>query len=193
MPRVGAQIADEVDRKRTPLETQAVCAPDGIGLLRMVLGGRLEVGGSTPDGRIEIVIRGPQRVRPHRRTCRAHRMARGHRPAGSARPPRLDRRRACCAVRLSRAPRARRPRKRKRHATLPRHRRPRRRVRRVGRPRPSGLMGSPKTAGRLGVRGSLVVHRWCRPSVRAVVIAGPRATVAATRRGRCPCRDRRSR
>jgi predicted DNA-binding transcriptional regulator YafY len=52
------EIADEVDRKRTPLETRAVCAPDGLGLLRMVLGGRLEVGGSTPDGRIEIVIRG---------------------------------------------------------------------------------------------------------------------------------------
>jgi predicted DNA-binding transcriptional regulator YafY len=52
------EIADEVDRKRTPLETQAVCAPDGLGLLRMMLGGRLEVGGSTPDGRIEIVIRG---------------------------------------------------------------------------------------------------------------------------------------
>ena len=52
------EIADEVDRKRTPLEIQAVCAPDGLGLLRMVLGGRLEVGGSTPDGRIEIVIRG---------------------------------------------------------------------------------------------------------------------------------------
>jgi predicted DNA-binding transcriptional regulator YafY len=52
------EIADEVDRKRTPLETQAVCAPDGLGLLRLVLGGRLEVGGSTPDGRIEIVIRG---------------------------------------------------------------------------------------------------------------------------------------
>ncbi len=52
------EIADEVDRKRTPLEAQAVCAPDGIGLLRMILGGRLEVGGSTADGRIEIVIRG---------------------------------------------------------------------------------------------------------------------------------------
>ena len=52
------EIADEVDRKRTPLEAQAVCAPDGIGLLRMALGSRLEVGGSTPDGRIEIVIRG---------------------------------------------------------------------------------------------------------------------------------------
>jgi predicted DNA-binding transcriptional regulator YafY len=52
------EIADEVDRKRTPLETRAVCAPAGLGQLRMVHGGRLEVGGSTPDGRIEIVIRG---------------------------------------------------------------------------------------------------------------------------------------
>lgn len=52
------EIADEVDRRRTPLEAQAVCAPDGLGLLRMVLGGRLEVGGATPDGRIEVVIRG---------------------------------------------------------------------------------------------------------------------------------------
>jgi predicted DNA-binding transcriptional regulator YafY len=52
------EIADEVDRRRTPLEVQAVCAPDGIGLLRMGLGGRLEVGGSTTDGRIEVVIRG---------------------------------------------------------------------------------------------------------------------------------------
>jgi predicted DNA-binding transcriptional regulator YafY len=52
------EIADEVDRKRAPLEIQALCAPDGLGLLRMVLGGRLDIGGSTPDGRIEIVIRG---------------------------------------------------------------------------------------------------------------------------------------
>jgi len=52
------EIADEVDRKRTPLEAHAVCTPDGIGLLRMVLGGRLEVGGSTADGCIDVVIRG---------------------------------------------------------------------------------------------------------------------------------------
>ena len=52
------EIADEVDRKRTPLEIQAVCVPHGIGLLRMGLGSRLEVGGSTADGRIEVVIRG---------------------------------------------------------------------------------------------------------------------------------------
>ncbi len=52
------EIADEVDRKRTPFEAQALCAPAGLSLLRMMLGGRLEVGGSTPDGRIEIVVRG---------------------------------------------------------------------------------------------------------------------------------------
>ncbi len=52
------EIADEVDRKRTPLEIRAFCASDGIGLLRMILGHRLEVGGSRTDGRIEVVIRG---------------------------------------------------------------------------------------------------------------------------------------
>lgn len=51
-------IADEVDRRRTPLEVQATCAPGGLGLLRRVLGCRLDIGGSAPDGRIEIVIRG---------------------------------------------------------------------------------------------------------------------------------------
>ncbi|NUT96101.1 MAG: WYL domain-containing protein [Saccharothrix sp.] len=52
------EIADEVDRKRMPLEIQAVCAPHGIGLLRMGLGSRLQVGGATADGRIEVLIRG---------------------------------------------------------------------------------------------------------------------------------------
>ena len=52
------EVADEVERRRTPFEAQAVCVPDGLGLLRMLLGGRLDVGGPTPDGRIEIVIRG---------------------------------------------------------------------------------------------------------------------------------------
>lgn len=52
------RIADEVDRRRTPLEIQAVSTPEGIGKLRMTLGARLDVGGSTTDGRIEVVIRG---------------------------------------------------------------------------------------------------------------------------------------
>jgi len=52
------EIADEVDRKRTPVECQALCAPDGLGLLRVMLGRRLEIGGPAPDGRVEVVIRG---------------------------------------------------------------------------------------------------------------------------------------
>lgn len=58
LARSWREIAEEVDRKRTPLEAQAMCATDGLGLLRMTLGSRLEVGGSTPDGRIAVVIRG---------------------------------------------------------------------------------------------------------------------------------------
>ena len=58
LARSWREIADEVDRRRTPLEIQATCTPDGIARLRMVLGDRLEVGGSTTDGRIEVVIRG---------------------------------------------------------------------------------------------------------------------------------------
>ncbi len=52
------EIADEVDRKRTPLEIRAVCVPHGIDLLRMALGARLVVGGSAADGRVEVLIRG---------------------------------------------------------------------------------------------------------------------------------------
>ncbi|MGA5304673.1 helix-turn-helix transcriptional regulator [Nucisporomicrobium flavum] len=51
-------IADEVERKRTPLEARARCAPHATDVLRMAFGARLEVGGTTTDGRIEIVIRG---------------------------------------------------------------------------------------------------------------------------------------
>ncbi|WP_374985146.1 helix-turn-helix transcriptional regulator [Streptomyces fradiae] len=52
------EIADEIDRKRTPFEVQAVCAPHGIGILRIGFGDRLEIGGTTTDGRIDVVIRG---------------------------------------------------------------------------------------------------------------------------------------
>ncbi|MET8828567.1 WYL domain-containing protein [Streptomyces sp. NPDC004610] len=52
------EIADEVDRRRTPVTVRAVCAPQVIGTLRVTLGGRLEVGGPTDDGRIEVAIRG---------------------------------------------------------------------------------------------------------------------------------------
>ena len=52
------EIADEVDRRRAPFEARAVCTPDGLGVLRIAFGTRLDVGGSRPDGRIEIVVRG---------------------------------------------------------------------------------------------------------------------------------------
>jgi predicted DNA-binding transcriptional regulator YafY len=58
LARSWREIADEVDRRRTPLEIRAVCVPHEMSRLRMVLGERLEVGGSTPDGRVEVVIRG---------------------------------------------------------------------------------------------------------------------------------------
>lgn len=58
------EIADEIDRRRTPLAVRGRCTPDGIGLLRAMLGGRLELGGPSPsgtgdDGHIEVVIRSP--------------------------------------------------------------------------------------------------------------------------------------
>ncbi|MEU1606470.1 helix-turn-helix transcriptional regulator [Micromonospora matsumotoense] len=52
------EIADEVERKRTPIEAYATCAPHGIGVLRMAFGARLEVGGAMTDGHVEVVIRG---------------------------------------------------------------------------------------------------------------------------------------
>ncbi|MBW4701967.1 WYL domain-containing protein [Micromonospora sp. RL09-050-HVF-A] len=52
------EIADEVERRRTPVEAHATCTPHAVGVLRMGFGARLDVGGSTTDGRIEVVIRG---------------------------------------------------------------------------------------------------------------------------------------
>ncbi len=52
------EIADEVERRRAPVEAHAVCAPDGVGKLRLAVGDRLEVGGATDDDRLEIVVRG---------------------------------------------------------------------------------------------------------------------------------------
>lgn len=51
-------IADDVDRRRTPLAVRALCAPSRIDLLRRALGSRLEVGGTASDGRVDVVIRG---------------------------------------------------------------------------------------------------------------------------------------
>lgn len=53
------QIADDADRRRTPLEVSATCAPEGIEFLRAALGDNLDVGAAGVDGRIAVVIRGP--------------------------------------------------------------------------------------------------------------------------------------
>ncbi|MFD9701796.1 helix-turn-helix transcriptional regulator [Lentzea sp. NPDC059081] len=58
LARSWREIVGEVDRGRTPLEALALCVPHEIGRLRMGFGDRLEVGGSTSDGRVEVVVRG---------------------------------------------------------------------------------------------------------------------------------------
>lgn len=52
------EIADAVDRMGLSVELKGLCAPDGMRLLRAAFGGRLVVGGSAPDGRIEVMVRG---------------------------------------------------------------------------------------------------------------------------------------
>ncbi|NKY41188.1 WYL domain-containing protein, partial [Cellulomonas septica] len=51
-------IADDVDRRRTPLAVRALCTPDGLDVLRIGFGGRLDVGPAVADGRVEVVVRG---------------------------------------------------------------------------------------------------------------------------------------
>lgn len=51
------EIADEVDRRRAPIEVQAKCAPEGINFLRTAVGNNLEIGTAGIDGRITVVIR----------------------------------------------------------------------------------------------------------------------------------------
>lgn len=52
------EISDEVDRRRQPVRIRALCTPEGMGMLGMALGDRLEVGGTAADGRVEVIIRG---------------------------------------------------------------------------------------------------------------------------------------
>ena len=52
-------ITDDVDRRRTPVEVHATCAPDGLGFLKVAMGDDLEIGDTRDDGRISVLIRGP--------------------------------------------------------------------------------------------------------------------------------------
>lgn len=51
-------IADEVDRRRTPLLANALVAADSVWLCRYLLGNRLRIGPAGPDGRVEVQLRG---------------------------------------------------------------------------------------------------------------------------------------
>jgi predicted DNA-binding transcriptional regulator YafY len=50
-------IADDVDRRRTPLTVLATAAPEHLPLLHMVLRGRVRVGAPGADGRVALEIR----------------------------------------------------------------------------------------------------------------------------------------
>lgn len=51
-------IADEVDRRRTPLVANALVAPDSVWLCRYMMGNRLRIGPAGIDGRVEVQLRG---------------------------------------------------------------------------------------------------------------------------------------
>ena len=51
-------IADEVDRRRTPVVAHGLMQADMVWVLRAVLGNRVRIGPPGPDGRIEVEIRG---------------------------------------------------------------------------------------------------------------------------------------
>jgi predicted DNA-binding transcriptional regulator YafY len=51
-------ITDEVDQRRSPVRARAVATPDGVWILRFVLGTRLRIGPAGPDGRVEVELRG---------------------------------------------------------------------------------------------------------------------------------------
>lgn len=54
------EISDDVERRRDPpVEIHATCAPDGLDHLRAAVGDDLETRGTTADGRVAVVIRGP--------------------------------------------------------------------------------------------------------------------------------------
>jgi predicted DNA-binding transcriptional regulator YafY len=51
-------ITDEVEQRRTPVRARAFASPDYVRLCRWVLGNRVQIGPSAPDGRVPLEIRG---------------------------------------------------------------------------------------------------------------------------------------
>jgi predicted DNA-binding transcriptional regulator YafY len=51
-------ISDEVEQKRTPYHARALATPETVPVCRWVLGNRVKIGPTGPDGRVEVELRG---------------------------------------------------------------------------------------------------------------------------------------
>jgi predicted DNA-binding transcriptional regulator YafY len=51
-------IADEVEQRRTPFHARALATPESVPICRWVLGNRVRIGPTGPDGRVEVELRG---------------------------------------------------------------------------------------------------------------------------------------
>ena len=51
-------ISDEVEQRRTPYHARGLATPDTVATCRWVLGNRVRIGPTGPDGRVEVELRG---------------------------------------------------------------------------------------------------------------------------------------
>ena len=51
-------ITDEVEQRRTPYHARALVKPEAVPICRWVLGNRVSIGPTGPDGRVEVELRG---------------------------------------------------------------------------------------------------------------------------------------
>src|SRR5205085_1247586 len=58
LPEAWRLITDEVEQRRTPVHAQALATPDTVPVCRWVLGNRVQIGPTGPDGRVEVQLRG---------------------------------------------------------------------------------------------------------------------------------------
>ena len=58
LPEAWRLITDEVEQRRTPVHAQALATPDTVPICRWVLGNRVQIGPTGPDGRVEVQLRG---------------------------------------------------------------------------------------------------------------------------------------
>jgi predicted DNA-binding transcriptional regulator YafY len=58
LPEAWRLITDEVEQRRTPVHARALATPDSVPICRWVLGNRVRIGPTGPDGRVEVELRG---------------------------------------------------------------------------------------------------------------------------------------